>query len=480
MEIDKFLEIEKKYSLYTQKIDDINYWIYSRVQIWNFQICAQKLGLQNTHSIKKRNSIEWIKIVTSLIRHSICRGKIISQVDVLFLAHGRRIRIDGTYKCIYTEPLAEYFSNSMTLDIPYECMHLEPKLNLNRYYLDYIFVTGKLYYIMHKLFKTKHYRTTLSQIQKQMEKPLQELINSYSVPIKLKTLYHILHEKLLIVECERKLYDKLLRKIAPKLIIEVVYYGRSHCMILNELAKKYGIPTIELQHGTMHKDHAAYQLNWDGNIPQLPDNIFLFSDFWKKQIRVPIADENLIVTGFPYFEQNRNKYLTNRATSDKKKILFISQGPIGDKLSKFAVEVANLLIPKGYQIAYRLHPAEINSWEMNYGHLKNVGIEVLTGENQSLYECFAESDIQVGVYSTAIYEGLGFGLRTFIYNIGYAETMFELVDKGYAQIVNNSNEFIELLKEDNCKKENSFWSDNALYNMKNAVESILKKENDGK
>lgn len=462
MDISKFLEIEKRYNLYNKSIEGISYWNYSRVQIWNYEICAQKLELQVSHPMKRAKLGEQIATVAQLIRNTLLRGKKGKQTDILFLAHERRTKVEEIYQCIYTEPLAEKFPNSLTLDMPYEYKHLKPESNLKRYYIDYILIAGNLYYQIHKFFKTKHYKATLSQLQKQMKKPLKEMMDSYQVMLSEKELYRVLHKKLLVVERERKIYDKLLRKIQPKLIVEVVYYGM-HGMMLNELAKAYGIPTIELQHGTMHKDHAAYQIYWDKIIPQLPDQIFLFSDFWKKQIRVPIADDNLLVMGFPYFEKNRKKYNDSSVVRNGKTILFISQGTIGDRLSRLAIEIADKLLPQGYRIIYKLHPAEISTWESKYSYLKNTGIEVVDGKKQNIYDCFAESDIQVGVYSTAIYEGLGFGLRTFIYNIGHADTLLELAKEGYAQIVNDSCELIELLSEEGTvKKGDLFWRDNAL------------------
>lgn len=475
MDINRFLEIEKKYSLYEQSINDVNYWNYSRVQIWNYEICARKLELQESHPMKRAGVGERIKVAAQLIKNSIWRGKKGTQTDILFLAHERRTKIDGIYQCIYTEPLAESVPNSVILDMPFEYKHLRPESKLKRYYADYILIVGNIYYQIHKFFKTKHYKATLSQLQKQMKEPLKELSNSYQCKFSEEKVYRVLHRKLLVVERERKLYDRLLQKIQPKLIVEVVYYGM-HGMMLNELAKLHGIPTIELQHGTMHKEHAAYQIYWDEIIPQLPDKIFLFSDFWKKQIRVPIADDNLIVTGFPYFEKNRSRYNDNSTVRTGKTILFISQGTIGDKLSRLAVEIADKLLPQGYRIIYKLHPAEISMWESNYPYLKNTGIEVVGGESRNIYECFVECDIQVGVYSTAIYEGLGFGLRTFIYNIGHADTLYELAEEGYAQIINNSNEFIKALGEENAvKKGDLFWSDDALYKMKRALENLLEK-----
>ena len=470
MDISRFLEIEKKYALYEQRINNVNYWNYSRVQIWNFEIGAQKLGLQETHPTKKLSFFEKLKLAGGLLKNFMWRGKIFSNIDILFLAHERRTKIEGKYKCIYTEPLARMYPDSMTLDMPYEYRHIRPESDERRYYIDYILIIGNLYYQIHKLLKTGHYKKTLSLVKKQMEQPLKEILDSYQVSLPLEKFYMILLKKLLVVECERKLYDRLLIKVKPKIIVEVVYYGM-HGMMLNELAKKHGIPTVELQHGAMYKDHAAYQFNWDNTIPQMPDKVFLFSYFWKERIRLPINKDSLVVTGFSYFEENRNRYIKNRTYQNRKTILFISQGTIGHMLSQLAVEVADVLLPE-YRIIYKLHPAEASIWKTRYPYLKDSGIEVVGNESKDIYEYFAISDIQVGVYSTAIYEGLGFGLRTFIYN--QANALYELVHAGYAQIVNNSCELAKLVREEReLKSGDLFWSEHALDKMKTELNKQL-------
>ena len=41
-------------------------------------------------------------------------------------------------------------------------------------------------------------------------------------------------------------------------------------------------------------------------------------------------------------------------------------------------------------------------------------------------------------YSTAVYEGIGFGIRTYIYNIAHADTMERLVQMGAAEYIESA------------------------------------------
>ena len=45
------------------------------------------------------------------------------------------------------------------------------------------------------------------------------------------------------------------------------------------------------------------------------------------------------------------------------------------------------------------------------------------------------SKIQIGVFSTAIYEGLGLSCNTFLYNLNGVEYMQALIDSEYAKVL---------------------------------------------
>lgn len=69
----------------------------------------------------------------------------------------------------------------------------------------------------------------------------------------------------------------------------------------------------------------------------------------------------------------------------------------------------------------------------------------------NIYEYFAVSNVQVGVSSTAIFEGLGFGLDTFIFNTVSAECMKQLCQDGFAAEVNSAKELADKLENIKAK-----------------------------
>jgi len=472
MDIKYFLEIEKKYDLYHLEIDGVNVWEYARFDLWNYNFCSEALNLQNAHR-KEKNipAFEIIKnFISSYLKYLFAFKK---NVDVCFIPHERRVKVDEFYDCMYTEELIKNYPNSVVLEKPHKYTHLIPIRTANMYYTDWIIITGNVYAKIHKMVNTPKYKKIYAMVERELHNPVMEMKDVYHLQIGLDKIVKACVEKYFICKLQYGMYERLLKKCSPKVIVEVCHYSRQS-MLINEIAKKLNIPTIELQHGTMHSEHAAYQYQTDREIAQLPDEIFMFSEYWKTQIHMPLSNDKLITTGFPYFEQKKEQYIGARKETDKKTILFVSQGTIGKELGLLAVRLSEKIDSSKYRIVYKLHPGEYVDWEKNYPELANADIEVIDNSETNLYEYFSNADVQIGVYSTAMYEGLGFGLKTIIYNIGHADTMASLVEQGYAVLVNDVDEVIsELEKEDKTVEGAVFWKMNSLENITALLDKIM-------
>ena len=471
MDIQKFLEIEKKYDLYHKKVVDIEPWLFVRFDLWNYKICTEQLGLSAPfRKLEKSQQLgRIIKGLLYLLFHP--QNREIKEADVCFICHERRVKNDDTYECIYTNELVErYYPDSMVLEKPFQMQHMRPVSTKNLYYTDLISIKSNIYYQIHYKLKTNKYKRIQTEVTDAYEQALVEIGKVCNCTLNIeqikKSLIKIVIESIYL----KKVYTTILKKINPKVLVEVVGYSKQ-CMLMNQLAKEMGITTIELQHGTMHADHAAYQYAKDcGTIAQFPDVIFTFSDYWKRCIHVPIDESNIVAVGYPYFERKIEQY--PKVPHDKKTILFISQGTIGTELSKLAAELFRLLDSSEYRIIYKLHPEEYSGWRDNCPWLCQEGIEVVDSLEHNIYEYFAQSDIQVGAYSTAIYEGLGFGLQTYIYQVGHADTMKELCEQGYATWVRSVEELSDLIKANTGVEQpdtEGFWKRNALQNMKDEI-----------
>jgi len=475
--IDKFIKFEYEEDLFNKEIQGVKFWHYVRFSIYS-KILKEKYNFGQAHSNlsgKKFISRVWYKILQIpdfILKNPLFR---LNQKDILVLNHQRRVKNGNYYDCIYTDEILENIKNSYyVFEEPYLEKHFRPIRTKNIRYFDYInFIIS----IKIKAFKfiDPNYGTLREEDINELYLLLNNINKIFDISIDDDKAIKEIKNIILIYRFSKKYYEKILNKIKPKIIIEVCSYGFSR-FLFNELAKKRGIEIVELQHGTMGKYHISYNFYKKLELDTFPEYIYLFGEYWKNNTRFPLEKENLIVTGFPYFE-SRLKELTinNRKRNKKENILFISQGTVGKELSRLAINLNNLIDHKKYNIIYKLHPGEYDRWKNEYPRLKESNIEVIANNKKNIYYYFSKCNFQVGVYSTAIFEGLGFNLKTFIYKIYGYHYMKDLYENNYAQLVISANDIINQLNNDkkNIKNKEFFWKSNSLKNIINNINNII-------
>jgi hypothetical protein len=180
----------------------------------------------------------------------------------------------------------------------------------------------------------------------------------------------------------------------------------------------------------------------------------------------------VIPVGYPYLERRSSRY-ADRTSDDH--ILIISQRRAREQLSNFALQL-NESDSVDSHVVYKLHPDEYTQWKEAYPRLVDSNVEIVC-DDPSLYELFASSSMQVGVNSTALFEGLKFGLDTYVLDAPGWEYMRYLVDNGFAVAVSSAEEFVDAYREGvvdfESVDETYFFEPDALTNFKDAVTQIL-------
>lgn len=480
--IEEFLKFEKINSLFEQKAQGISYWLYLRVSLYD-EINNQnnKTGQAHTEysdlSLAKQ-VVRFLKLVHGAIFHNplwFLRKK-----DVLVMNHARRSKTGNYYEALYTDRLLPVLPYSYSvLENPYQGYHSRPILTKNIRYKDYIDIAQELtktiyYRPFHRHQITRQEMANLSVILKNIEEV-------FEVELPLLTWQKKLQTIIWNYKVHQKYFKKIITRINPKIIIEVVSYSINRG-VMNELAAERGIPTVELQHGTMGDGHIAYNFLDAPKIPSFPDYLFLFGAFWKETTRFPIPTEKIIVTGSPYFEERLAKYMQMKITPGTKKIiLFISQGTIGLELSQKATELSDLIDPNKFKIKYKLHPGEYADWGNRYPGLASSSVEVVSTnstKSNNLYDLFNEADYLVGVYSTAILEGIVLCPNVFIFDLFGHEHMHQLYENGYAKLVSEASEIFKTLTDEKIEANSrdmheSFWSKNSRDKITEAIIKIV-------
>lgn len=478
MIIDKFLAIETKYNLYDRQLEGVNYWIYSRFAIWMMiQTELQKLGEAHRGPKPYKNVIlKTCRYLLNTLETGIKINR--QQYDLLIFNHQRRIKNGNSYECIYTDWLSEYFPNQIVCERPYNGGHFVPNESVNLFYVDGIIAYSEIEMFLDKnILKTK-YRKIKSSVYIEILPVICEINCSYGCNLNINKVVDCIISNIYRVRNGRPFYEKILKMARPKVIVELVHYSW-HTMLINELARKYDIPTIEFQHGSLVSEPAVYCYSENILIAQLPMYLYTFSDYWSELSKLPRISTKTIAVGYPYLEQQINKYLYSKDKPCKEKaILFVSQGTIGESLSHLAVSLSDK-IGNEFHIIYKLHPGEYYEWKERYPWLLGTDIQVIDSLEHSIYEYFAQCEYQVAVASTAVYEGLAFQLKTFLYDCGngYVEGAKDLVGRGYARLIENEDGIIAFLQtsEWNMPDIGHLWKMDAKDNIVQEIYKVMNK-----
>lgn len=458
----EFLEYEHDLKLFEMKIQDVHFWHLIRNDVF-FEITRQVFLLGHSNHEKFSKRIKVINILKSIFSTLLHQPLLfLKQKDILVINHPRRVKSGDYFECIYTDPILSGLAIShYVFEYSENFRHKTPVLTSHLKYMDLINLLAAL---------EKKIALRKSKLSSTDHGNLRKLFSQLSARFKisLDIDFWLARVKNLVFEFELKsrYINFMLKRIQPRLILEVVHY-HPDTMLINHLAKLHNIPTIELQHGTIDKTTVPYFLPENSMSSYLPDELWVFGQFWKDVTSFPLDDHQIRVVGFPYIERTFQDHKVSPSNSGKTTILFLSQWTIGGDLSKFASALSSRLDLQKFEIIYKLHPAEFSNWRDTYPELVESDIKVVDDRDHDLYYYFALADIQIGVYSTSIYEGLRFGLKTYIYKIFGYEQMIDLLTEKAVKAFANLEELIPMLDE------NKGVINYEYYWRKNARGSIL-------
>lgn len=481
MDLKVFNEVEEKYDLPNLNLNGYFYWNYLRAELaWKIE--QQKSKLDIIRTAESESLARKMAKKTERIKNILFCGRIKKkECDILVLNHERRVWGDDAYECIYTDEVIKKYEKAVVLETPYQGRHYKPIVTKRIVYTDIVEIFSYILCSAFRLVQAKKFDEYKQKMLDSLRQPMSELNEKYGTNVKIEDVGNSLIYGYYMYKAEKAYYSFVIRKLKPKVIIEVVSYSRK-CMVVNEIAAEKGIPTIELQHGTIGEEHIGYNYPRGYKIKQFPEYLFLFGDYWRSKSRFPISQENIGTVGYPYMDKMEKKYRKIREKKAKKNILFLSTGPIGLELSNLAVGLSRVLDLEKYHIIFKLHPKEYTLWKDSYPLLVNSDVEVIDNNRQNLYEFFAKSDIQIsGFGSTTVFEGLYFGLTTFLITRGMTKEFQELCDVGIAsEIVDIEDLYIKILESEKKSTNNlndlKLWKKDGLNNMIKEINEIIEKD----
>lgn len=453
----EFFKFESQHNLHEWEIDDYPVWDRIRSEVGKQIMLQSNYG--EPHTRPSHNIHNYLKVfrlwANNIISHNPFRA---GSHDILVIGHPRRKKeFDNKWWDIYFDPI-DCDQDFLHTETAYQLRHHHEPKTESLYYLDFIRFSGSI------SDKIKFPPISFNKYDKEkislIENSIKELFNAELDVTRLITSDY---RKRWI---RLKLYTKLLNRINPDLIFLVVSTNH-HSLI--EASKINNIPVIELQHGVIHDRHLGYSFPGDLTKSIFPDYLFIWGEFWRGNCTFPLPNERIISVGFPYMELMSRQYRDIRSDDQ---ILFLSQGTIGEQLSKFAIEVdqhPNI----DQSIVYKLHPGEYDRWTVEYPWLVDASFEIIDNSNIPLYELFAKSSVQVGVNSTAMYEGLCFELQTYVLDCPGSQQLETLIESGAAELITSANELAMLMESNKITfNRDYFFTPNASERICESIDRL--------
>ncbi|MBD1167833.1 hypothetical protein IDH29_01450 [Pelagibacterales bacterium SAG-MED06] len=448
--LERFEFIEKKLNLDKSLISQVPWWDMLRYKLFKEILFDLRLREKKNDEKKIRSKKKIIKI--SKIRDYIFDFfKLFSKNSPfwikkksnIILGHPRRKLEKNIYVDPYSDPFIDLFPSSFNFSIierkDINNKHLSPTKTKNIFYSDILNRFGSLF--------SKFQRVKLEEFDNLIISKLENsLYNEFSIKIEIKPKLIKMIKKWLGTNIVMSLFFKIKK---PKLLIIVVSAGQEAII---SAAKSLKITTLELQHGTPSRGKLNYDYSSGIEKKSFPEYFLSFGDFWPLDCKLPIKKTNIIPFGFPYLFNKKTKYSNIKKEN---RLVIVSQSDFTDQLSKFAIKTSKLF-STDIKVEYKPHPYEYVGSEPKYfQELRNAGVTV-SDKGSDIYEIFARSRWQVGIFSTALYEGLYFNVACFVLDISGSEHMKKIIELDIARLISSPEQIDLSLKVNKNKIEKIF------------------------
>lgn len=418
-QLDFFLDFENKNSLFEIKSEyGYSLWEVLRFDIW------MKISRTNSteKTSKKTKSINIFNIFLSI------KNIFFNKPEYFFLSFSRSLNENKEFYNPFYKLISSFTEKDVLV---YEKMIDKKKYHVKNNILDFI-------YYLNKILGKIPYFNRLYVSNEKVEKILFILNSSYgSVSFSKNELMQLV----MLFHLEKVIFKWILKY---KKIKKIFFHGYSKSLLL--AGKELGIISYEFQHGDISETTFLYKYNKEilsKNIKSLiiPDNILLYSNFWKSEIDLP---SKLIEIGSFFHNSKSSDFLI------KDNCVAIISSPLENiLLQKFAKNLASL--DTTLKIYYKLHPSQFHLFDYHKNIFKDFKNILVVPINESIDDLSVYIDHFVVYYSTVIYELLQLKKIIFLVKGKYHMTLKKHFHLPNLFLIDKPNEIIEF-KNTNSKK----------------------------
>jgi hypothetical protein len=452
---------EKKLDLGNSRICDVPWWDCLRYQIYEELLVKLQLNgniIFNNNRIIKKNKLKNLsfkKIINFIYLSFSSKSPIwIKKRSFIIFGHPRRIYENKVFLDKFTDPFIEIFKNKKNFSVIENPViknynkfliyhHFSPTKTEQLYHGEFFYFFSQFLTAFTHLKITKKDTAFINKIESNLKK-------IFGINTDLKSRIKATIRKYKIDFLIYRIFFKI--KKPPKIFI--VNSIGLEAMIA--AAKKYGIKTYELQHGSPSRGKLNYDYSSGIKKITFPDYFLAFGKFWTQDIKLPLKKENIFNIGFPYLNK---KLLGVKKIKKENILLIISQpGVISKKLIEFSIKLKKK--NDDIKIIFKPHPLEtILENQKYFDYLSENNITVINNKNFNLYKILKKTKYVLGVSSTVLYEALAFNCSIFVLKIHGYERLKRLISLKLVNLISNVQEFQKRTIKKK-KIEDFFYSDN--------------------
>lgn len=447
----RILDFEAKHNLLDLEHNWLQYWLLVRNDILN------KLNGNKSIAPSWKATTDkylWKKIVKLTVKSFFSTKK---EKDLWIIGSPRRTNLDSRFTDTFTIGLKKRLKEEWISYQDYEKIfpiEFRPKDNPSQkiLYLEILWYLGSLVYKIRRYNKIDN-----SDL-------FEKFAEEFGASINLRKMVNEYYYKFNIMS---KLISYKINTIKPKWVIVVTSYSLIHQAIIYS-ANKAWIETIELQHGTISKNHIAYTFPKAYRSNILPRKIFTFWEFRNKIIHLPDSTKKISIW-FPYLE---SKYKTD-IQKNKNDVLVISQRTIWSEMIDIISKTMKQDKNNKYHFHYKLHPGEFDKINEYKKHIENHNnITFYKGETD-IYSLLSLCEMQIGCYSTAVYEWYTLWLKTIILDFPQIIHINEFIATSWLIPVRKWKDIFEKLEwEIDYNDQLEIFKHNSINNMIDSIKRI--------
>lgn len=428
-----FIAFEESAQMWSREVQGLAYWPRIRFAVFQASLLATGAQARQHGGARDRSLLARVPRPRpsrwpETLRRTTWRE--LGPAQLLVLPHPRYVRDGESWRCPYSGPLLEDSGYSRwTIKDRYQGGHVHPIRDGSTLYLEGALALSRL----RRALRSSHTRGLDAAARADISRWGAELRAALGSGPDDARLQHMIRECVQLERVFGPVYDYLMRQTKPRAVLMVVHYSYRNLPMLHA-ARLQNIPVLELQHGFIGPAHAAYNTAPGRRSPLYPDYLLSFGDYWRETVPgMPLPAERVPALGYGWLDLQRARVRTQDPDQAQRTVLVISQGTVAPELARMAVRLAELIGPQGYRVRFKHHPSDLAGWRERYPVLVDSGVEVIE-QATDIYEEFARSGLLVGVNSTAMYEGLPFGLELCVMQLSGHRALEPLAARGLATI----------------------------------------------